>query len=450
VKTSPILLIQKSLLNLITQNTQRLESIGKYSEPEFSRTMSPNKKKKTVASLFSGCGGMDLGFEGGFEVRQHCVSDRSDIVRPDSPPFVRLPDTSFKTIFSCDVVKSTKVAWENYFADIRGASPEIFHLESIVDVVKNLRAGVTSYDLRSPKGNSLVDVVTGGFPCNDFSVAGKRLGFESNKSHRGNRAILDDELDDPTAENRGMLYFWMKEFISEVRPKVFYAENVKGLVSLGDAKRIIEHDFASIGNSSYFVLPVKVLKAVEFGIPQTRERVIFIGIDKTQLHSEVRKHINDFGCLPSELDLYPTETHGPDKVPFVTAGQALGDLPEPEESNDPAHQSYSKAKYMGKMQGQAEVKDDKPGPTIRAEHHGNIEFRRLSKVNGGTNEGGKERRLSVRECARIQTFPDDFPFVIPGKLSASDGYRAIGNAVPPLLAWRLADRLDSVWDRLFK
>jgi DNA (cytosine-5)-methyltransferase 1 len=412
--------------------------------------MSSNKNKRTVASLFSGCGGLDLGFEGGFEVLRNCVADRPEIVKRQNKRFVRLPETSFTTVFSCDVVKSTKVAWENYFAETRGSSPEIFHLESIVDVVKTLRSGKADFGLRTPKGKSRVDVVTGGFPCNDFSVAGKRLGFESNKSHRGNRTILDDELDDPTAENRGMLYFWMKEFIAEVRPKVFYAENVKGLVSLGDAKRIIEHDFASVGDSSYFVLPVKVLRAVEFGVPQTRERVIFIGIDKTQLRAKVRQHVDKYGDLPEELDLYPTETHGEGRIPFVTAGEVLADLPEPSESQDPAHQSYSKAKYMGKMQGQAEVKDDKPGPTIRAEHHGNIEFRRLSKSNGGTNMGGPERRLSVRECARIQTFPDDFPFVIPGKLSASDGYRAIGNAVPPLLAWRLADRLDSVWDKLFK
>jgi DNA (cytosine-5)-methyltransferase 1 len=295
----------------------------------------------------------------------------------------------------------------------------------------------------------LIDVVTGGFPCNDFSVAGKRLGFESNKSHRGNKLSIADELDDPTAENRGMLYFWMKEFSSEVRPKVFYAENVKGLVSLGDAKRIIEHDFASIGDSSYYVLPVKVLRAVEFGIPQTRERVIFIGIDKTQLRSNVRRHLEKYGELPPELDLYPTESHGTSQIPVVTSGEALVDLGEPELSEDLSHRSYSRAKYMGKMQGQSEVRDDKPGPTIRAEHHGNIEFRRLSRQNGGTSSIKSERRLSVRECARIQTFPDDFRFVIPGKLSASDGYRAIGNAVPPLLAWRLADRLDQVWEKLF-
>ena len=65
-------------------------------------------------------------------------------------------------------------------------------------------------------------------------------------------------------------------------------------------------------------------------------------------------------------------------------------------------------------------------------------------------KGLKERRLSVRECARIQTFPDDYKFVVPNLLSASDGYRLIGNAVPPLLAFRLALRLEEVWPELFK
>jgi DNA (cytosine-5)-methyltransferase 1 len=106
------------------------------------------------------------------------------------------------------------------------------------------------------------------------------------------------------------------------------------------------------------------------------------------------------------------------------------------------------------MQGSSEVVLTKPGPTIRAEHHGNIEYRRLGKVHSGQNQeeiasGLRERRLTVRECARIQTFPDDYDFVVDKLISQSDGYKLIGNAVPPLLAYRLASQLQDKWNKLF-
>lgn len=115
---------------------------------------------------------------------------------------------------------------------------------------------------------------------------------------------------------------------------------------------------------------------------------------------------------------------------------------------------------MGKhCQGQQEVKLDGIGPTIRSEHHGNIEFRRLSIEHGGVyeeefNNGMEERRLTVRECARIQTFPDDYEFVIPKNkdntpVSASEAYKIIGNAVPPLLAFHIAKRIEENWDKYF-
>jgi DNA (cytosine-5)-methyltransferase 1 len=302
-----------------------------------------------------------------------------------------------------------------------------------------------------------LDVVTGGFPCNDFSVAGKRLGFQSNKSHRGNQSLVDESVDEPAVENRGMLYYWMREFVRHTRPTVFYAENVKGLVSLGDAKGIIERDFSRISGSPYVVVPARVLKAIEYGIPQTRERIIFIGLRRDAVRSRVLAHFEKFGELPEELDLYPLISHGEDGSlrPFATCGDAFVGLREPEDSNDLAHRSYSRAKYMGRrLQGQAEISLDRPGPTIRAEHHGNIEYRRLSKAHGGQSveisNGLPERRLSVRECARLQTFPDNYEFVVPSSVSASDGYRLIGNAVPPLLAYRLASRLEAVWDGVFR
>ena len=99
------------------------------------------------------------------------------------------------------------------------------------------------------------------------------------------------------------------------------------------------------------------------------------------------------------------------------------------------------------------------GPTIRAEHHGNIEYRRLSTEHGGKysdelSNGEPERRLSIRECARIQTFPDDYDFIIPAKdnekaVSASNAYKLIGNAVPPLLAFNIAMRLEENWGKYF-
>ena len=115
---------------------------------------------------------------------------------------------------------------------------------------------------------------------------------------------------------------------------------------------------------------------------------------------------------------------------------------------------------MGKsLQGQTEVRLDSIGPTIRSEHHGNIEYRRLSSEHGGTHieelsANLPERRLTVRECARIQTFPDDYEFVFEKKedvcgVSASNAYKIIGNAVPPLLGYNIAKRLEKNWELYF-
>jgi len=406
--------------------------------------------KFNVASLFSGCGGMDLGFEGGFSVPAESlpISIRKEF-KSNKNKFILLPHLNYKTVFACDVNSKAKKAWVNYFSSRRDVR-SVYHERSIVDIVKDIKSG-------SIKNLKDIHVVTGGFPCNDFSVAGKRQGFNSVKSHKGNGTYVDESVDDVSVENRGMLYYWMREFIGLVKPNVFYAENVKGLVSLGDAKEIIAKDFSSINNEKYFVLPVKVLKAIDFGIPQTRERVIFIGINLKKVKPSIKKYIEAHNSLPPEFDLYPIATHGPNSeiskyVPCEVAFRGLG---EPFESIDLAHQAFSKAKFMGKMQGQSEVNLLKPGPTIRAEHHGNIEFRRLSLENGGMylNEidaGLIQRRLSVRECARLQTFPDEFEFVKPSLLSSTDGYRLIGNAVPPLLAYHLASRLEAVWSEVFK
>ena len=148
-------------------------------------------------------------------------------------------------------------------------------------------------------------------------------------------------------------------------------------------------------------------------------------------------------------------------MPYVTCNDAFINLDEPDITLDLSQKIYSKAKFMGShCQGQTEVKLDSIGPTIRAEHHGNIEYRRLSAEHGGkhTDELAKgliERRLTVRECARIQTFPDDYEFIIPKSesqpsLSSSDAYKIIGNAVPCVLAYNIAKNIADKWNLYFK
>ena len=425
-----------------------------------------NNKKKLI-SLFSGCGGMDLGFEGGFNVFSDSVNYsikpqwRNPIASNNNQ--VLLPETSFETFFANDIRQGAKDVWENYFS--KYARENRFFLKSIVDIVKSEK----NYPNIFPEN---VDVVTGGFPCQDFSIAGKRKGFSSHKNHNG---LLFTENEESTIENRGMLYTWMKEVINITKPKVFIAENVKGLISLSNVKEIIENDFRSIADG-YVVIPATVLHAGEYGIPQSRERIFFIGLSKAHLKPEICKEllsIKNIEHISSEINPYPPKTHklhrnadlfDEELNAYVPVSKVLENLDEPENTHDPSQKYFSKAKWFGRhCQGQIEINPSKLGPTIRSEHHGNIEFRRLSEEHGGKffldeiAMGKLERRLTLRECARIQTFPDNFDFVIENAnkknsflVSPSEAYKLVGNAVPPLLAYHLASRLDEVWNTLFQ
>ena len=380
-----------------------------YSKPQ------TEKKKDTlnVLSLFSGCGGMDLGFEGGFSVLKSSINETLNpnfIEKNLKNGFVQLRKTKFKTVFANDILPDARNAWVNFFTN-RGHNAEDFYQDSIVDLVKMFKSGTNVF----PED---VDIVTGGFPCQDFSLAGKRNGFNSHKNHKGE--IINEK--NASVETRGQLYMWMKEVIEITQPKIFVAENVKGLVNLGDVKTIIQNDFSSANGNGYIVLDPQVLHSADYGVPQSRERVIFIGIKKSALTQialdELQKDV-----ISDMYNPYPKPTHaysnsGENLKPFVQLKDIFKSLEEPENSNDLSQKAYSKAKFMGKhCQGQTEIKLSNISPTIRAEHHGNIEFRRLSKENGGLHDeelkkGLKERRLTVRECALIQTFPPDYEFVI--------------------------------------
>ncbi len=417
-----------------------------------------NKKDINILSLFSGCGGMDLGLEGGFITHKNSVSEanKTDFVEKNiDKNYVKLKSTRFTTVFANDILKEAKTAWIHNFTKL-GHDSNIFHSESIVDLVKMHKAGADIF----PKN---VDIVTGGFPCQDFSIAGKRNGFSSHKDHNGK--IIETEI--AQEETRGQLYTWMKEVIEITKPKIFIAENVKGLVNLANVKEIIQKDFSKADENGYIVLNPQVLHAADFGVPQSRERVIFIGIRKSALSKKALKNLT-LGIIPSEYDPYPQVTHAfKSKKEGLALSQNLENiftyLKEPSLSNDPSQMFYSKAKFMGvHCQGQTEINLNGIAPTIRAEHHGNIEFRRLSKDNGGKIDfelakGLVERRLTPRECGLIQSFPPDFEFVIPKNknntqfsLSPSGAYKVIGNAVPPLLAYHIGKRIEKLWDLYFE
>jgi len=337
-----------------------------------------NSKKYNVVSLFSGCGGMDLGFNGGFTFLGK---------KYDKNPF--------DIIFANDIFKQAADMYEDNF----GLPVE--------------RRDIKELDINKNFPNKPVDVVLGGFPCQSFSYAGKRKGL---------------------SDLRGQLYLQMIRVIDHYKPKMFVAENVDGIRnSLKDkdgqnvdasALDTILKDFYKHGYNVQY----HVLLAADYGVPQMRRRVIIMGVRK------------DLGNINDEY--YPLQTYDADGTKtgrkWLTAKDAIDDLWDKVNKTAIPNQTsrdISKAKfYPGKkMQGNNRIAADKPGPTIRAEHHGNIEAHYRTTLPDRNDMRGW-RRLSVRECARIQSFPDTYNFTA----SASSAYKAIGNAVPPVLGWNIA------------
>jgi len=181
------------------------------------------------------------------------------------------------------------------------------------------------------------------------------------------------------------------------------------------AVETIKADFAKIG----YRVDHKLLNTADFGVPETRERVIIVGVRED---------------VPADYE-WPAPTHSKGGAnglkPWVTLKKALGDLEDDDKHFAMPNSGYSKAKRFPGTQGNSITNPDKPGPTMRAEHHGNIEFH----YNG-------HRRLSAREAARIQSFPDNFVFF----KSTTDAYRQVGNAVAPVFGWHLAQGVLKVLD----
>lgn len=332
------------------------------------------KSNLNTISLFSGAGGLDLGLIG----------------------------AGFNIVFANDILKP---AIENYrynIGDIYEGDITKLDIESLPDA----------------------DVVVGGFPCQPFSNAGNRLGTE---------------------DDRGNLYLEVLKVIREKHPKVVVMENVRGLLSMKnkDGSKLIDTIVYLLENTGPgYDVKYQLLKASDYGVPQNRYRVIIVAFRK------------DLGI----------DYHFPDPVPYdydsLTVGEAIKDVEGLPNQDDiwelspqsqhlvqfiPEGGSWKNVPYEELPERMKRIRDD-----MKRYHSPNF-YRRFARheINGtitaaGTPENSgilhplENRRYSVREIARIQSFPDDYVFVGD---SLSSKYKIIGNAVPPKLGEVIGDSI---------
>lgn len=316
------------------------------------------KKRYRVASLFAGCGGMDLGVTGSFTY--------------NGKTYNRLPTTIVHASdFDPRVVNIYNLNF-NHTADVAD--------------IKNL----DSANLPD------VDIVLGGFPCQSFSVVAqnpKRLGYKDDK---------------------GKLFFEMKRIVEEKKPQVFIAENVKGILSAnkGEAFPLILDEFRAAG----YHVQYKLLNASHYGVPQKRERVFIVGFKSEKL---------------AKIFEFPKPT---------TADQA----PAIEGFLEPDHEIDDKYYFSARaVEGMKSTKNSRLMNKGRAQDikgPSNTLGAHLAKVSLNSTDpvlflNGRYRMFTPREVARLQSFPDNF------NLSQTRGhsYIALGNAVPPVLMWHVAN-----------
>jgi DNA (cytosine-5)-methyltransferase 1 len=299
-----------------------------------------------VVSLFSGAGGLDLGF----------------------------------------IKAGHQVIWAN---------------DNFQDAVKTYRKNIGDHiiheDISKISSDAIPehDILIGGFPCQGFSVANSKRGEH---------------------DERNNLYIELLRVLIDKQPKFFLAENVKGILSLmkGEIFEMIISDFENAG----YKVKHKVLNAANFGVPQKRERVIILG---------ARNDVNFDLKHPEPTHLESSSLFN-NKESWVSIGEALRNIPEPEEEHALSNHTYSKfkLKFNGYL-GNRAIDPTKPAPTVTAR----------GDEKGGVvvlHHPNNHRRMSVRELALTQSFPIDFIF----EGNNSSAYRQIGNAVPPKMAYAIA------------
>ncbi|QGH02316.1 DNA (cytosine-5-)-methyltransferase [Streptococcus dysgalactiae] len=343
-----------------------VENISLFDDIEESTDVPELKSSLKTISLFSGAGGLDLG----------------------------LINTGFDIVFANDILKPAIENYKHNIGDIHEG-----------DITK-----------LNPEELPEADVVVGGFPCQPFSNAGNRLGTE---------------------DDRGNLYLEVLKMIEVKHPKVVVMENVRGLLSMKnkDGSKLIDTIVYLLENAGPgYKVKYQLLKASDYGVPQNRYRVIIVGI---------RSDINVDYQFPE-----PT-TYNYDKLSVGAAIKNVDGLPNQDEVWELSPQSQNLIKFIpegGSWKNipyeelpdrMKRIRDD-----MKRYHSPNF-YRRFARheINGtitaaGTPENSgilhpvEDRRYSVREIARIQSFPDTYEFVGD---SISSKYKVIGNAVPPKL-----------------
>lgn len=311
-------------------------------------------EKLKVASLFCGCGGTDVGLLGGFDfLGKYYNSNSMEIVYAND-----IDDNA------CKIFK------ENF-----GITPD-------------------NRDIRAVKTEEIpeFDILTGGFPCQSFSIVAqnpKRLGVK---------------------DERGKLFFEMCRILRERQPKCFIAENVKGILTANkrSAFPLILKEFEESG----YEVQYQILNSADYGVPQKRERVIIIGF---------RKDLNiTFSFPEAEID---------DETKYIPLKAVI-------EKRVDEKYFFSERAVAGMMKKRESMNKgraqniNKPCNTVGA-HLAKVS---LNSTDPVLMEGERYRRFTPREVARIQSFPDDFELV--GSEAAQ--YRALGNAIPPVMFWYVA------------
>jgi DNA (cytosine-5)-methyltransferase 1 len=302
-------------------------------------------KFHNVLSMFSGCGGLDLGLMGGFQVLGN-----------------EYPCLPFSIRAAYDFLED---AIDAYHLNI---GPEA----KLVDLTK-----------LDPKDMPACEVLAGGFPCQDFSSSGPKVGLSG---------------------ERGALYVVLKNYMIEHRPKIVIGENVSYLARLqrGEYLETILDEFESVG----YRFQVWSLYGPEYGLPQSRRRLFIVGVR------------DDLVGFP----VPPEPTHCANYLPI---DEAICDLEEIVDETIVNQSQYFVASRAtgGGGQGDHANRRGTVSYCIRANSRGRIQF-----------HYDLERRLTVRECARVQSFPDEFVF----PFSTQRNLTLIGNAVPPLLGHAVA------------